>query len=124
MNKLLDDTRMKEIREHALNPHRFGPETANRDRADLLLHADALLGRITAVLDGVAMSKRVCKFCQRRLWLVKVKTKAGDSTIPFTEQGVNHFIDCPNFRKQADPRQRALLDVGTPAGLDALDPTR
>ena len=52
-----------------------------------------------------------------------VKAHAGEKSIPFTEMGLNHFEDCPHFRKTADTRQQSLLeDEPSPgATADAFD---
>ena len=75
--------------------------------------------RLVALLEGIAFQKRTCRFCGKRLYLVNANGK----TIPYTAEGINHFEDCPEFRKRrgSSPEQQSLLE---PTQLSGFDPQR
>lgn len=68
--------------------------------------------RLLDLLKAVAYETRPCKFCGRRLYFVKVWT---GKTRPYTDEGVNHFEDCPHFRRETSPAQPALFAAGPEA---------
>lgn len=52
----------------------------------------SLPDRITALLKAIGVPGR-CKGCAEPILWVK---HLNGSTVPYTYDGVNHFVDCPN----------------------------
>ena len=53
--------------------------------------------RIQSILRDAAAFRRPCRFCQAPLWFIR--REATGKFVPYTEAGVNHFIDCPNYEQ-------------------------
>lgn len=51
-------------------------------------------GNVRRLLDAIAFTK-TCS-CGRAIWMVRHKSNA---LTPYTDEGVNHFIDCPDREK-------------------------
>lgn len=72
--------------------------------------------RIAYILKNANVGSRPCKACGTMLyWLLHNNGKQ----VPYTHEGVNHFIDCPRapqFRKAAAP-PAAEVEAGQPAEL-------
>lgn len=55
--------------------------------------------RIRTMLEHIAGFPGVCRGCGRSIWWV---THVNGRTAPYTEEALNHFVDCPErdqFRK-------------------------
>lgn len=56
--------------------------------------------RMRTLLELIAEDKRLCKGCHELLFFVRHRN--GRLT-PYTEAGLNHFIDCPYAKKFKRP---------------------
>lgn len=74
--------------------------------------------RLVEVLESTAYVIRQCRFCPTLIYFARSNV---GSTIPYTAEGVNHYTNCPKYRKEPDPRQDALFPHD---GAAALEPTR
>ena len=75
--------------------------------------------RLVALLKAVAWDVRRCRFCGRMLYFVHIT--ATGKTVPYTAEGLNHFVDCPYFERKPDPRQQKLVETDE---TSAFEPER
>ena len=64
--------------------------------ADQIVNLPTLEQRIEQLLKNVAEERRPCRLCGAQLYMVRHWNKR---LAPYTESGLNHFVDCPHADK-------------------------
>lgn len=81
----------------------FSEFSAGKALGDALAQRDELRKRVRELLERTAQARRPCKACGTELFFVM---HANGKSTPYTGDGVNHFIDCPEgarFKKENAP---------------------
>ncbi len=66
--------------------------------------------RMKRLLIDAAQLRRPCKRCGAALYFLRHST---GNLVPYTEDGINHFLNCPQaaeFRKKQQGQQAAMFD--------------
>ena len=72
--------------------------------------------RLLALLEAIACDKRACRLCGQLIYFVKLNS---GWTAPYGSDGINHFENCPEYRKRrSSPAQQPLLGPTQPSGFD------
>lgn len=77
--------------------------------------------RILEILKRTAVEIRPCKFCKATLYMIP--TRGRKPVVPYTEAGIDHFTDCPQYNKPKPPSQEGLFSGSAPHS-GAFDPVR
>lgn len=77
--------------------------TATYDK--LVVDVLVLQARLVALLKQLAEAERPCQACQRPLYFIRhPRTK---KLMPYTDEGISHFADCPAAAKFQKPKPSA-----------------
>ena len=70
-----------------------------------MVDANALQSNIVALLNKLTVGEaRPCKMCDRKIWFISdPKTSV---VTPYTDQALNHNIDCPGAERYRQQRER------------------
>jgi len=68
---------------------------------DALRQRDDCATRIRELLERTAEARRPCKACSTELFFVR---HANGKLTPYTSDGVNHFVNCPEAARFKKPK--------------------
>jgi len=78
-------------------PKTKGPTAQERATAAKVIEAiEVMRGNIREMLAVMGIYPRECQTCGRAIWFIKNRR---GKKVPYTDDGLNHFIDCPGADK-------------------------